>query len=46
MVLDDEPFALELISSQLADLGFDDVTALEHPQDALALPERGTGAIH
>ncbi len=45
ILLDDDPFVLKLLSNQLASLGFGDVTALEHPHDALALLEQDTGAF-
>ncbi|MDT8385837.1 MAG: EAL domain-containing response regulator [Gammaproteobacteria bacterium] len=45
ILLDDDPFVLKLLSRQLAGLGFDNVTALEHPHQALALLEQDTGAF-
>lgn len=41
LIVDDESFALKLLSHQLAKLGFVDVTSLEHAADALALLESG-----
>jgi EAL domain-containing protein (putative c-di-GMP-specific phosphodiesterase class I)/FixJ family two-component response regulator len=39
LIIDDEPFVLKLLSRQLANLGFDNTVALEHPRDALAILE-------
>ncbi|MCW9088354.1 MAG: EAL domain-containing response regulator [Gammaproteobacteria bacterium] len=46
LVLDDEPFVLKLLSWQLANLGFEQVIAMEHPHDALALLEQDTNDIN
>ncbi|MEX0828441.1 MAG: EAL domain-containing response regulator, partial [Haliea sp.] len=45
LLIDDEPFALKLLTRQLANLGFEQVMALEHPQEALALLEQDTHAF-
>ncbi|MCW8973631.1 MAG: EAL domain-containing response regulator [Gammaproteobacteria bacterium] len=45
LVLDDEPFVLKLLSWQLANLGFEQVIAMEHPHDALALLEEDANDI-
>lgn len=41
LLIDDEPFALKLLSHQLASLGITDVSLCEHAADALALLEAG-----
>jgi EAL domain-containing protein (putative c-di-GMP-specific phosphodiesterase class I) len=41
LLVDDEPFALKLLSHQLATLGFGEVVSREHAADALALLESG-----
>jgi len=45
LLLDDDPFVLKLLSRQLTNLGFEQVVALEHPHDALALLERDPAAF-
>ncbi len=45
LIIDDDPFVLKLLSQQLANLGFDEVVALEHPTEALALLERDQNAF-
>lgn len=44
-LIDDEPFALRLVSHQLRRLGFDDVQVQQHPRDALAFLEAEHGSI-
>lgn len=41
LLVDDEPFALKLLSHQLAGLGFADSVSMEHAADAIALLESG-----
>ncbi|MDP1680458.1 MAG: EAL domain-containing response regulator [Burkholderiales bacterium] len=45
LLIDDEPFALKLLSHQLEQLGFVDVISREHAADAMALLEFGTEAV-
>ena len=45
LLIDDEPFALKLLSRQLANLGFDQVVTMEHPRDALAMLESGSDSF-
>lgn len=45
LLIDDEPFALKLLTRQLANLGFAEVISCEHAQDALAALESGVTAI-
>ena len=43
LLIDDEPFALRLVSHQLGRLGFDNLVTEQYPLDALALLERAHG---
>lgn len=45
LLIDDEPFALKLFTLQLANLGFTDVIAHEHAENALPVLERNPGHI-
>lgn len=45
LLLDDDGFALRLVSHQLGELGFNDVTALDRPEVALAQLEADPGAF-
>lgn len=45
LLLDDDGFALRLVSHQLGELGFNDVTALDSPEVALARLEADPGAF-
>ncbi len=45
LLIDDEPFVLKLLARQLANLGFEQVVAMEHPHDALAMLESDPGAF-
>ena len=45
LLIDDEPFALKLLSHQLGSLGITDVTLRENAADALALLETGNQGI-
>lgn len=45
LLIDDEPFALKLLSHQLEQLGFVDVISREHAADAMALLEFETEAV-
>lgn len=44
LVIDDEPFALRLVTRQLQSLGFTDVTTHEHATDAVRTLERDAAA--
>lgn len=46
MLLDDEPFMLKIISRQLANLGFNKITALEDPHEALAILEQDSSSFN
>jgi EAL domain-containing protein (putative c-di-GMP-specific phosphodiesterase class I)/DNA-binding NarL/FixJ family response regulator len=45
LLIDDDSFALRLVSHQLDKLGFADVTALDRPEEALARLEADVGAF-
>lgn len=46
LIIDDEPFALKLITRQLSNLGFNKVTAMEFPHEALAILENAPDAFN
>ena len=45
LLIDDDPFVLKLLTRQLHNLGFEQVVALEHPAEALALLEADQDAF-
>ena len=45
LLIDDEPFVLKLLSQQLINLGYEQIVAMEHPQEALMLLEKDAGAF-
>lgn len=45
LLVDDDPFALKLLSHQLRDFGFGNVVACERATDALTVLESGAGAF-
>lgn len=46
LLLDDEPFMLKIISRQLVNLGFDKITALEDPHEALVILEQDSKSFN
>jgi EAL domain-containing protein (putative c-di-GMP-specific phosphodiesterase class I)/ActR/RegA family two-component response regulator len=45
LLIDDEPFVLKLLSRQLRNLGFEQIVAMEHPQEALTLLEKNPSSF-